>query len=122
MADLSSLTAQFQAFEKLLLQPGVRKSLQKLEDLIADDFVEFACSGRTYNKQQAIAVLQTTPAIHMEMNNLQVKMLASGIVLATYRLIHLNESGNKVKCSLRSSIWKLQDDKWQIVFHQGTPK
>lgn len=32
----------------------------------------------------------------------------------------LNESREEKKYSLRSSIWRYFDDKWRIIFHQGT--
>lgn len=46
-----------------------------------------------------------------------VKLLASDIVLATYRTLR-NKDSNLV---LRSSIWKNIQGHWQLIFHQGTP-
>jgi hypothetical protein len=38
----------------------------------------------------------------------------------TYRVIRQGTADEPPIYSLRSSIWKLIDDRWQMVFHQGT--
>jgi hypothetical protein len=43
--------------------------------------------------------------------------LAPDVVLATYRVV----DETRKQHTLRSSIWKLKDGRWQMVFHQGTP-
>ncbi len=40
--------------EEELLKPGVRASAERLDELLADDFFEFASSGQEYNKQEII--------------------------------------------------------------------
>jgi hypothetical protein len=57
----------------------------------------------------------------MEMLDFQIKQLAADVVLATYKVVKHGETREAKKYSLRSSIWKINDDKWQMVFHQGTP-
>nr|WP_242947776.1 hypothetical protein [Desulfosporosinus lacus] len=49
-----------------------------------------------------------------------MKVLAPDVVLATYRAVKSNESREEMRNSLRSSIWKFLDGRWQMVFHQGT--
>ncbi len=36
--------------ENKLQQPDIRKSIEQLEDLISDDFIEFGSSGQIYAK------------------------------------------------------------------------
>lgn len=41
------------------------------------------------------------------------------VIGKSYKVIKHNEDEEK-KYSLRSSIWKLFNDKWKLVFYQGT--
>lgn len=119
MKEQLEFKEEFRVLEEKLLQPDIRKSVEALTLMIADAFIELGSSGRTYNKQQMIDVLPTLPIIKMTIMDFEARLLAKGVVLTIYRLA---EYGNEtIAYSLRSSIWKLQDDEWQIVFHQGTP-
>ncbi|MCX7749056.1 MAG: DUF4440 domain-containing protein [Clostridia bacterium] len=108
--------------EQRLLQPEVRSSVKDLEILAADDFMEFGSSGKVYNKEQVIDVLSSLSPVHMILTDFQVKLLSPGMVLTTYLVGKLSDQGEETKYSLRSSIWRFKGGKWQIIFHQGTPK
>jgi hypothetical protein len=47
--------------------------------------------------------------------------LAPGVVLVTYNAVRQDESEEQLAYSLRSSIWRLSEGRWQMIFHQGTP-
>jgi hypothetical protein len=113
----SSLKEHLYSLEERLLQPDVRKSVEELEILLADDFIEFGSSGRVFNKQQVIERLPNESTIQMTLMDFEVKLLAPDVALTTYRVLKHKD----MKYSLRSSIWKLKEGKWQMVFHQGTP-
>ncbi len=112
---------QLRLLEERLLEPEVRRSVKELEILLADDFIEFGSSGRIYNKQQVIDGLLISPTVQITIMDFEIKLLALGVVLATYRVIKRNNQGGETNYSLRSSIWKLHEGRWQMVFHQGTP-
>lgn len=114
------LLEQLFQLEQRLLQPEVRKSIDDLMSLLADDFLEFGSSGRIFNKQQVIEILSHAPRERMTLKDFQAKTLAPNVVLTTFRLVKHNESSEEMTNSLRSSIWKLIDGKWKMVFHQGT--
>lgn len=119
MEEQLEIKEKLRIMEQKLLQPDIRKSVEDLTLMIADAFIELGSSGRTYDKQQMIDVLPTLPIIKMTIMDFEAKLLAKEVVLTIYRLAkHGNET---IEYSLRSSIWLLRDDKWQIVFHQGTP-
>lgn len=46
-------------------------------------------------------------------------MLSGTLALVTYRATRRAGRGKAVT-TLRSSIWRLKDGQWQMVFHQGT--
>jgi hypothetical protein len=105
--------------EELLLKPETRKSEDVLSRVLAKDFLEIASSGRKYNKQQIIDALLNEKPEPLSLTDFQTRPLAPGLVLATYRAIRKGDSGQN-SSSQRSSIWKYDDERWQIIFHQGT--
>ncbi|SQC56251.1 Uncharacterized protein conserved in bacteria [Listeria newyorkensis] len=54
--------------------------------------------------------------VEMALSDFEIQELAEDVVLATYRIFNVTQKQE----SLRSSIWKFKDARWQLVFHQGT--
>ncbi len=108
------------ALEEELLQPEVRKSADKLKELLADEFIEFG--DKRYGKEDIIELLTTeTQAYKYTMHDFKALEIAPDIILATYLAEkEMLETGAKSR-SLRSSLWQNRDGKWQMIFHQGTP-
>jgi hypothetical protein len=115
-----SLEQQLYRLEKRLCQPEIRRSPDEVVKLLADDFVESGSSGRVYDKQSIIEELANEPGLQITMSDFKVVSLGPGIALATYRAT-VTEIGDVASHSYRSSIWKLIEGKWLMVFHQGTP-
>lgn len=107
--------------ESSLLQPEVRSSFAKLNELLADDFMEFGSSGLMYNKQNVLERLPSnTDKITYTIENFEVKVLSESIILATFKTDKVTNNEDKI-ISLRSSLWRKEDGEWRIFFHQGTP-
>jgi hypothetical protein len=109
--------------EEQLLHPELRKSGTDVAVLLADEFVEFGSSGRIYDKQQTVDALRNEPQTSVMCRSLldfKTQILATDVVLVTYRVVQYHSSNEAPIYSLRSSIWKLIDKQWKIVFHQGT--
>jgi len=117
---VSSLHEQIYDLEDRLLQPEIRHFGEEISRLLADDFVEFGVSGRTFDKLQVVEESPHSPPVPVIIKEFQVKILSPDVVLATYRAVKTNESREEMRNSLRSSIWKFLDGRWQMVFHQGT--
>ena len=115
-----ALEDHLRQLEERLLQPNVRKSAEEVSELLANEFIEFGSSGRIFDKQQIIASLQMEPTVRRSLADFNTSVLAPEIVLVTYRVIRQGPSNEPPVHSLRSSIWKLIDRRWQMVFHQGT--
>lgn len=110
-------------FEERLLQPDVRKSNKDVMDLLTDEFIEIVRSGRVFDKQQIIKSLQNEPIEPLTQKSItefKTIVLATGVVLVTYRIVRHSRSGEQPVHSLRSSIWKLNNDRWKMIFHKGT--
>ncbi|WP_075619529.1 DUF4440 domain-containing protein [Paenisporosarcina indica] len=110
-----SLKEQLYQLEEKLLTPKIRTSQNELNQLLADDFFEFGSSGRVLYKDVMIGE-EGIGVVKMTLSDFDIHPLSEGIVLATYRIF--NE--NKNQHTLRSSIWKLINGRWQMMFHQGT--
>lgn len=100
--------------ELSLLEPAIRQSPDKLNELIADDFIEFSSSGKIYNKREVISALADEVPLEFSVENFSASKLSESVVLATYKAI------SPLGTSLRSSIWKKHEGKWKMAFHQGT--
>jgi hypothetical protein len=121
--DAEALLSVLRRLEEELLAAEVGSSPEKLADLLADDFIEFGRSGRVYDKRQTIEALVGEAggpeAAERAASHFHANELAEGAVLLTYRSTRHEASG--ATHSLRSSIWAWRDERWQMVFHQGTP-
>jgi hypothetical protein len=112
MTDLSAI----QELEERLLSQAVRRSPEILDSLISDDFLEFGSSGRIWSKVDVLNGLD--PIGEFSLSDIQVTELGTEYALITYQLA-LIDDGNRTT-SLRSSIWRLEDQGWRVLFHQGT--
>jgi hypothetical protein len=119
--DQAEVTALLRGLEISLHQAEVRASREKLDALLADDFIEFGRSGRTYDKQAILSALtkETGTSPPPEVSNFQARFEADTIVLITYRSARPSLSPPMV--TNRSSLWRFNDGHWRMAFHQGTP-
>lgn len=114
MDSKSAIKEKLQNLEEILLKPEIRTSITKLENLLSDDFLEFTSSGRIKNKQDCLNGL----SLHsMELNDFEIRVLSPNVILTTYRIYEVSRELH----TLRSSIWKYSEGRWQMSFHQGTP-
>ncbi|RKL65398.1 DUF4440 domain-containing protein [Salipaludibacillus neizhouensis] len=92
----------------------VRQSLEELDNILDDDFFEIGSSGYMFDKKECLesGVVLTEMSLH----NYEIYPLSSDLVLSTYFIVDKTRNRN----TLRSSIWKLIDDRWKLYFHQGT--
>jgi hypothetical protein len=105
---------QLRQLETDLLRPEIRHNPATLSSLLAEEFCEFGSSGRIYTRQEIIDHLATESPVYTTITDFSVTIPAEGVALVKYRAARENES------SLRSSLWVLRDDRWQMLFHQGT--
>lgn len=116
MDNTSSMDEQLKNLELSLLQDDVRKS-EQFHEMLADEFVEFGSSGRTFTKAEIIASLQAGSPTEITATRVKVQWLAPHVGLVTYRA---ERHTQPPVVTLRSSIWVFRDGRWQMMFHQGT--
>jgi len=114
------ISALIKALELELLQPEVRKSKDRLNELIADNFLEVGASGKNYNKQDILNELPNQVETKFILQNFNTIEIAPDTILATYEVEKENLGTNNKTFSIRTSIWKNINGMWKIIFHQGT--
>ena len=118
MSDPINIAEHLEELERELHMHAVRVSARAGE-LLADDFVEFGRSGRVFNKESIVAAMaQEAPGPRLSTaTDFKVVTIGPDAALLTY--CTFPNTGPKV-VSLHSSIWRRHNDKWQMMFHQGT--
>ncbi|WP_241840518.1 DUF4440 domain-containing protein [Fictibacillus sp. S7] len=105
---------QMRELEESHLRPDVRTSFEKLDELLADDFMEFGSTGSPIRKEDCLT--GDLDVDDFSLLNFEARLLAPDIVLTTYIIRNRTKDRN----TLRSSLWKHMEGRWQLYFHQGT--
>ncbi|MFD3445711.1 DUF4440 domain-containing protein [Microbacteriaceae bacterium 4G12] len=116
MGSLSSLKNCLYELEERLLKPEIRTSQKELKKILAEEFFEFGSSGKVLYKDEGVDQ-NGIGVVKMTLSDFEIHPLSEDVALTTYRIF--NEIKNQH--SLRSSIWKFREGRWQMYFHQGTP-
>ena len=102
--------------EEKLLQPDIRRSSQELSKLIDSQFFEYCSSGNIYKYK--ISDSYDQPDFNCEIIDFTIRNLGTEHII--YTVIKHHETNQDKKYSLRTSIWERKNNKWKIIFHQGT--
>lgn len=111
---------ELKSLEETLLRSEVRRSRVKMDALLADDFIEYGRSGRTYDKAAILETADKPFDGQLSLHGFSAKALAPSVALVNYSSLLHRSDGSKSH-SLRSSIWTRTEHGWKLVFHQGTP-
>ena len=109
---------RLETLELALLDPSGRSDASLLDRLISDDFVEVAANGRSFGKHEVLARLPSEQGVSFRAEHLTVSLLSATIGLVTYTATRTADGS--VFSSRRCSIWRFDQDQWQVVYHQGT--
>lgn len=101
--------------ESLLLSAGARNDVELLEMLIHHDFYEIGRTGKYWEREEVIRVLNTIPDQVQGVAFDRVVELGPGVAHVRFRT---EDAAGVVH---RSSIWMYEDNRWQQRYHQGTP-
>ncbi|MFD3157263.1 DUF4440 domain-containing protein [Haloimpatiens sp. FM7330] len=119
---MESIEKNILQLESDLLKAETRKSSQKINQILANDFIEFCSSGSEYHYKNGdvFQAQNDNDILCWEILDFKIKKLSNDCILAMYKVVKNNEIDENKKYSLRSSIWKYYNGKWKMVFHQGT--
>jgi len=105
--------------ETKLHSHSVRGSKEKLELLLADDYIEIGVSGKLYDKKETIIMLTTSEPHEIKATDFYLSELSAEMMQLIYRTEHRKNS-QVIRNTIRSSLWKNNGINWRIIFHQGT--
>lgn len=113
-------TLELKKLEEALWRSEIRLSPEKMDALLADDFMEIGSSGRIYDRQVTLAIPVKETGSRLPLADFTAKELAPSLALVNYTSIQRRPDGSE-KRALRTSIWKKMGPSWVLCFHQGTP-
>lgn len=95
-------------------------SPEALIDLIDEEFIEIGKSATFYNKSDVANWLNSPAPSEQTGASFKGQFLSDDVVLLTY-VSSINTPNADRKKAIRSSIWRLKQSHWKMIFHQGTP-
>lgn len=118
---MTSLKDTLIELEQHCLKPEVRSSSEELDRILADDFMEIPSTGTTYDKAHALNRIPDEVAPTFTQQDYEVRILGEELAQLIYKATVQRPNEEFKSYSLRNSIWKLNGEVWQMLFHQGTP-
>lgn len=97
------------------------ESLDVLSDLIDDEFVEIGSSALIYDKAEVVRWMTSGDQSVRTDAAFKARQLSKDIILLTYISSIQSLPASENKQAMRSSIWRLRNERWRMIFHQGTP-
>lgn len=115
---MTDILQTLQTLEPIFHAACPQATVADFERLVAPDFWEVGASGRIYDRAFALNALRnrpTTPEDAMwQTSDYAIQALGEQVFLLTYALSQPN------RVTRRMSIWRLTDNQWQVLYHQGT--
>lgn len=104
--------------ERELQSPETRADGRRVRDLIAPDFEEIGASGRVWDRDSILSMLDAESAdpgsSTIEVDDLRGRVIAPGVIRVSWT------SAQGDRRARRTSIWCERDGGWRQVHHQGT--
>lgn len=112
--------ARLKSLEENLWKSDFRFDIAEMDRVLASDFFEFGRSGKIYWRMDTLDVEKQDIPCQFPLIDFKIRLINVDTAQITY-ISNVDYPEGREK-SLRSSIWsRLDDDRWQLKFHQGTP-
>ena len=106
---------EIKSLEMELVDLPSGEKASRLQELLADEFLEFASSGMVIRKRNIMECIHTPGTATYQLSDFEFKFLGDEHILVTYRSV---KSAREI--AYRSSIWVKQEGRWQMLHHQST--
>lgn len=108
--------------ERNLLDREFCRDRCRIEQLLSDDFIEYGQSGTVCHKKDTVGALYDGKDRSIEISGFEVKSLGTHTAMVHYTAHELEACSeqNFDAASLRTSIWRFEEDEWRLLFHQAT--
>ncbi|MFM2483871.1 nuclear transport factor 2 family protein [Celerinatantimonas yamalensis] len=115
-----NIIEQLVNLEKIILNPAIRQSPERMQELLAPDFVEVGHKGDYWQRAQLINALQFEQNWSAHIQDIEHREVTHEVHQLIYRAF-IHPDGQDEYYSRRTSVWRWNGETWQMVFHQGTP-
>lgn len=105
--------------EEELWREETRFDIQRMEQVLAEDFFEFGRSGRFYRREDTLAIPREPIDAVLPLPDFKARLLTQDVAQVTYNSA-VSYDGVVLRAR-RSSIWSRTPSGWVLRFHQGTP-
>jgi len=120
MLDDEGLAELLLHLERQLMDPVFRKNREQVSALLAEDFREFGSSGRVWSRAAILDLLANEEAYTAPVvEDFAMQRISPETALVTYRTLRADAASDAPQVTLRSSLWVLRGNRWQVLFHQG---
>jgi hypothetical protein len=107
--------------ERQLMDPAFRRNREQVSALLAEDFREFGSSGHVWSRATILDLLASEEAYTVPVvEDFAMQQISPETALVTYRTLSAGTASDAPQITLRSSLWVLRKNRWQVLFHQGT--
>jgi hypothetical protein len=117
---INQLAKHIEGLEIQLQSLEVRRSSDKLKKLLSEDFIEYGKSGMKFNLESILSMLLDEDDTEYIMWDFEMLKLSECIVQVRYKT-KIREDDGYNHFVFRSSLWRLENEMWKMIFHQGTP-
>ena len=105
--------------EEELWREETRFDIQRMEEVLAEDFFEFGRSGRFYRREDTLAVPRGPIDAMLPLSDFKARLLTRDLAQVTYNSAVTYDGA--IRRARRSSLWSRTPNGWVLRFHQGTP-
>jgi len=105
--------------EEELWREETRFDPRRMTEVISPDFFEFGRSGRTYTRDDSLAIPRQPIQVMFPLQDFRARLLHPDVAHVTYN--SAVTYGGVIQHARRSSIWSRTPSGWVLRFHQGTP-
>ena len=96
------------------------ESTAVLGQYIDDEFIERMTDGTHCKKQDVLIWLKKRSHSIISPMQFQAKTISNNVILLMYLTNTQKKPSDKSVLESRSSLWRLRENRWQLVFHQST--
>jgi hypothetical protein len=111
--------AALEHLEESLWREETRFDHKFMDEVVAQDFLEFGRSGRIYKRADTLSAGRQPIDAVLPLPDLKIRLLNEHTAQVTYDSA-VRHNG-VVEYGRRSSIWSRTKQGWVLRFHQGTP-
>lgn len=118
MEKLSDILEELTKLEIFIHWPSIGTTKQEVENLLDENFWEVGASGKIYNREIVLRVLEERT--HKQNNEVWINkdFHCTEIAVDNYLLTYCLAQGERL--TQRASIWRKYENGFKLVYHQGT--